>query len=359
MRLAAFDRRAQLTLCQLPLQHALLHAPRRKKPVHVARRALAVAPGPARADLYFRDLLPRYPHKQAVTLPALHLVHDTLRSPSRQLLTALQTLESATRAAWAVRTPDASFIRPGKAEFAAVPSESVDYAVMEKCPGSAFDIRMVALDAGWNDLGAWEAVWQVAPKDAAGNAQVGDAIVKDSHNTLVHATSRLVSVVGLEDVVVVETPDAVMVADRARSQDVKKIVNALGAQQRGEQGDRHPQKPGVATLLLQQGIDMRSQRGFRITRQKLLGQPRQLRQHFAPERQFLADPAHQAAPADLFRHPAFEEGFCRLPQVEVWVEVAAQAFDIEQGFLQQHQLRLDFDVEAPRSLEQPQQHFAE
>ena len=68
-------------------------------------------------------------------------------------------------------------MRPGKAEFAAVPSESVDYAVMEKCPGSAFDIRMVALNAGWNDLGAWEAVWQVAPKDAAGNAQVGDAIV--------------------------------------------------------------------------------------------------------------------------------------------------------------------------------------
>ena len=143
-------------------------------------------------------------------------------------------IATATRAAWAVRSTDAKFVRPGKAEFAAVPSESVDYAVMERCPGSAFDIRMVALNAGWNDLGAWEAVWQVAPKDARGNASIGDAIIKDANNTLVHAHSRLVSVVGLDDVVVVETADAVLVASRARSQDVKLIVNHLGAEQRGE-----------------------------------------------------------------------------------------------------------------------------
>jgi mannose-1-phosphate guanylyltransferase/mannose-6-phosphate isomerase len=144
-------------------------------------------------------------------------------------------IASATRAAWNLRSTDAKFVRPARAEFSAVPSESVDYAVMERCPGSDFAIRMVALDAGWNDLGAWEAVWQVAPKDADGNASVGDAIVKDSHNTLVHAHSRLVSVVGLDDVVVVETADAVLVASRARSQDVKLIVNHLGAEQRGEQ----------------------------------------------------------------------------------------------------------------------------
>ena len=142
---------------------------------------------------------------------------------------------AASRSAWAARSTDAKFVRPGKAEFAAVPSESVDYAVMEKCPGSRFDIRMVALDAGWNDLGAWEAVWQVAPKDAQGNASVGDAIIKDSSNTLVHATSRLVSAVGLSDVVVVETPDAVLVISRERSQDVKLIVNQLQAQGRDEQ----------------------------------------------------------------------------------------------------------------------------
>jgi mannose-1-phosphate guanylyltransferase/mannose-6-phosphate isomerase len=129
---------------------------------------------------------------------------------------------------------DALFVRPGKAEFGAVPSESVDYAVMEKCPGSDIDIRMVELAAGWNDLGAWEAVWQVLPKDADGNASIGDAMIKDSRNTLVHASGRLVSVVGLSDVVIVETADAVLVADRKQSQDVKKIVQQLGAEQRGE-----------------------------------------------------------------------------------------------------------------------------
>ncbi len=140
----------------------------------------------------------------------------------------------ATRAAWAVRKTDDKFVRPGKAEFAAVPSESVDYAVMERCPGTDIPLRMVALDAGWNDLGAWEAVWQVADKDEAGNAFVGDALIADSQNTLVHATSRLVGVVGLKDIVVVETADAVLVSDRARSQEVKQIVNRLGAEQRGE-----------------------------------------------------------------------------------------------------------------------------
>jgi len=144
-------------------------------------------------------------------------------------------IAAACRKAWVVRATDQRFVRPGKEEFAAVPSESVDYAVMEQCPGTDIDIRMVALDAGWNDLGAWEAVWQVAPKDSAGNASVGDAIVTDSRNTLVHATSRLVSLVGLDNVIVVETPDAVLVADRQRSQDVKKIVQQLGAEQRGEQ----------------------------------------------------------------------------------------------------------------------------
>ena len=141
---------------------------------------------------------------------------------------------AACRAAWAVRQTDALFVRPGKTEFAAVPGESVDYAVMEKCPG-VLDIRMEPLNAGWNDLGAWEAVWQVADKDADGNASTGDAIVSDSHNTLVHATSRLVSVVGVDDLVVVETPDAVLVASREKSQDVKNIVAQLGREQRGEQ----------------------------------------------------------------------------------------------------------------------------
>ena len=143
-------------------------------------------------------------------------------------------IETATRAAWDARRGDHVFVRPDKALFAAIPSESIDYAVMEKCPGSAHAIRMVPLNAGWNDLGAWDAVWQVAAHDEHGNAAQGDAIIRDSRNTLVHATSRLVGAVGLEDVVIVETPDAVLVADRARSQEVKQIVGTLTAQKREE-----------------------------------------------------------------------------------------------------------------------------
>ena len=143
-------------------------------------------------------------------------------------------IETATRAAWDARRGDHVFVRPDKALFAAIPSESIDYAVMEKCPGSAHAIRMVPLNAGWNDLGAWDAVWQVAAHDEHGNAAQGDAIIRDSRNTLVHATSRLVGAVGLEDVIIVETPDAVLVADRARSQEVKQIVGTLTAQKREE-----------------------------------------------------------------------------------------------------------------------------
>ena len=154
----------------------------------------------------------------------------------------------ATRAAWDGRSVDASFVRPDKALFEAIPSESVDYAVMEKCPDAAeFDIRMVPLAAAWSDLGAWDAVWQVSAKDAAGNATTGDALLSDTRDTLVHATSRLVGVIGLQDVVVVETPDAVLVADRSRSQDVKHIVGQLAASraQRAE-----PASPGAPALGL-------------------------------------------------------------------------------------------------------------
>lgn len=143
-------------------------------------------------------------------------------------------IAAATRMAWAQRSSDAAFVRPGKAEFAAIPSESIDYSVMERCPGSQFPIRMAPLDAGWSDLGAWDAVWSVLPKDDEGNAHVGDVLMTDSCNTLVHANSRLVALVGVQNLVVVETPDAVLVADRSRSQDVKHIVNALHQQKREE-----------------------------------------------------------------------------------------------------------------------------
>ncbi len=148
-------------------------------------------------------------------------------------------IAAATRTAWAARTSDASFLRPGPAEFAAIPAESVDYAVMEPAAAAprgdgAFEVRMVPLDAGWSDLGAWDAVWQVGTKDADGNVAVGDAVLRDSRGTLVHATSRLVGCVGVSNVVVVETPDAVLVIDRSRCQDVKHVVAHLQGAGRSE-----------------------------------------------------------------------------------------------------------------------------
>jgi mannose-1-phosphate guanylyltransferase/mannose-6-phosphate isomerase len=144
----------------------------------------------------------------------------------------------ATTVAWEQRgadsNPSTPFVRPGAVEFTAIPSDSIDYAVMEHCPGSNFPIRMVPLNAGWSDLGAWDAVWSVLTKDHEGNAHVGDVLVTSSRDNLVHSTSRLVALVGVQNLVVVETPDAVLVADRSRSQDVRHIVSALQQQEREE-----------------------------------------------------------------------------------------------------------------------------
>ncbi len=139
-----------------------------------------------------------------------------------------------TRRAFDGRTTDGVFVRPDRAAFEAIPSESVDFAVMEKLPGSTTPLLMLPLTAGWNDLGAWDAVWQVSPKDSQGNASHGDVILEDARDNLVEATSRLVGVIGLDHVVVVETPDAVLVSDRQRSQDVKQIVGRLGKARREE-----------------------------------------------------------------------------------------------------------------------------
>ena len=143
-------------------------------------------------------------------------------------------MAEASQRAWAGKSDDAPFVRPGKADFALIPGESIDYAVMEQCPGSAFQITMVPLAAGWNDLGAWDAVWQVGLQDACGNVTAGDTLLADTTDSLIHATSRLVGTVGVSHLVIVETPDAVLVADRSQSQHVKKLVMALEQQKRTE-----------------------------------------------------------------------------------------------------------------------------
>ena len=147
---------------------------------------------------------------------------------------------------WHTAKVDGSFVRFDTDAFAAIPAESIDYAVMEPASraGSEIGLRMVPLDAGWSDLGAWDAVWQIGEHDAAGNAAHGDAVMLDSRNSLVHATSRLVGIIGLDDVTVVETADAVLVAHRSKSGAVKEMVAALAASGRSEASShRRVQRP--------------------------------------------------------------------------------------------------------------------
>jgi mannose-1-phosphate guanylyltransferase/mannose-6-phosphate isomerase len=136
-----------------------------------------------------------------------------------------------TQQAWRQKTKDqadgAQFVRPNKELFNIIPSESIDYAVIEKCPGSSYQVKMIELDAGWSDLGAWDAVWKVGQANYNGNVVSGDVILSDTQNSLVHATNRLVALVGVQDMVVVETADAVLVADKSKSQAVKAIVQQL------------------------------------------------------------------------------------------------------------------------------------
>jgi len=125
---------------------------------------------------------------------------------------------------------DMHFTRVDAAAFAACPEDSIDYAVMEKTA----DAVMVPLNAGWSDVGSWSALWEVSTKDDAGNVFKGDVLDQATRNTFVHADSRMVVTVGVEDLVVVETPDAVLVAHKDKVQDVKKIVERLKAEGRQE-----------------------------------------------------------------------------------------------------------------------------
>lgn len=130
---------------------------------------------------------------------------------------------------------DMDFIRPYGELFASCPSKSIDYAVMEHLPGNkALGIlaSVVPMDAGWSDLGAWDSLWDVLPRDAFGNAHVGHTLAIDTNDSLLFSENCLVTTVGVDNLIVVETPDAILVADKRRSQDVKKIATELKAQRR-------------------------------------------------------------------------------------------------------------------------------
>lgn len=125
---------------------------------------------------------------------------------------------------------DGLFFRFGGAAMATCPSDSIDYALMEKTAQAA----VVQADLGWSDIGSWRALWEVSEKDEQGNAVRGDILLEDVHNSLIRSEHTLVAAVGLRDTMVVETADAVLVAPLDRSQDVKKIVDKLKKGKRGE-----------------------------------------------------------------------------------------------------------------------------
>ncbi|MGD8310535.1 MAG: mannose-1-phosphate guanylyltransferase/mannose-6-phosphate isomerase [Chromatiales bacterium] len=182
-------------------------------------------------------------------------------------------LAAACRRAFDGATSDIDFCRVDRDAFRACPSDSIDYAVMEPFSAEAEGQAIVlALDAGWSDVGAWSALWDVSERDGAGNALHGDVFVHEARENLLHAQHRMLAAVGVEGLIVVETPDAVLVLDKDRCQDVKAVTRYLkearrqecvshrrvhrpwGAYEPVDQGDRHQVKrltvkPGASLSL--------------------------------------------------------------------------------------------------------------
>lgn len=142
---------------------------------------------------------------------------------------------AACRAAWEGRTVDGVFMRPDADAFLASPADSIDYAIMEHTDRAG----VVPLTTGWNDLGSWEAFYQAGPRDENGNVCHGDVLADDVECSYLHAGHRLLAAIGVRDLVVVETSDAVLIAPRDRAQEVKAIVDRLKAEGRVESKE-HP-----------------------------------------------------------------------------------------------------------------------
>jgi mannose-1-phosphate guanylyltransferase/mannose-6-phosphate isomerase len=137
---------------------------------------------------------------------------------------------SACVAAVAGARSDLDFLRLDSEAFESCPADSIDYAVMEKTDRA----MVVPLDAGWSDVGSWSSLWDASDRDDAGNVAIGDVLVEDTKDCYVYSSDRLVATIGLDDCVVVETKDAVMVAPKSRGQDVKRLVERLKSEGRGE-----------------------------------------------------------------------------------------------------------------------------
>jgi mannose-1-phosphate guanylyltransferase/mannose-6-phosphate isomerase len=125
---------------------------------------------------------------------------------------------------------DLGFLLLDAESFATAPKKSIDYAVMERTQKAA----VIAADVGWSDVGLWSTVWRLSQRDADGNSLRGKAVAIDSHNVLIRANDQLTAVVGLDNVIVVTTPDAVLVADSSQSEKIKQLVDRLKAEKRPE-----------------------------------------------------------------------------------------------------------------------------
>ena len=139
-------------------------------------------------------------------------------------------IESACKSAWENHKEKSSFFYPEKNSFLSSPAKSIDYAIMEKTDKAA----VLPLDIEWNDLGSWERIYQTSQKDKNNNALSGDVIIEDSSGCYINSRSRLVTALGVRDLSIIETQDAVLVASRKNIQNVKKIVSLLKRQQRDE-----------------------------------------------------------------------------------------------------------------------------
>jgi len=136
----------------------------------------------------------------------------------------------AARASVATATDDLGFLRLGKESFLACPAEAIDRAVMERTAHAA----VIPADFGWSDVGSWSALWDLAEKDAAGNASRGDVQLQDTRDSLVFGDRRLIATLGVDNLVIVDTDDALLVADRSRSQEVREVVEDLKRANRSE-----------------------------------------------------------------------------------------------------------------------------
>lgn len=147
-----------------------------------------------------------------------------------ELTTHAPAIARACRAAMADASADLDFLRPQREAFLNCPADSIDYAVMEKTRRGA----VIPLDCGWSDVGAWSTLWQVSERDDRGNVAIGDVMIEDCSDSYLRSESRLLAATGVDKLIVVETPDAVLVAHRDQVQNIKAIVQRLKAEGRSE-----------------------------------------------------------------------------------------------------------------------------